>query len=261
MPCHVGCVIGPRTTSWLCRQPHSPEAGGAGARAGAQAEAPRLRAPRAGSQSRGGGSCHCREEGARWLHIPREEPASEAPLAAQGPLPPFGTLGLTLGPLPRRPWVCPCLPRLPGLSFFICRTQMSPQDCPEGEPCTGSSVRSALPHQRSRPGQVLLAALEHQGSPRHEAPRPNSVSLLGQAGPLPRPPTSPAEDVGQFLIQVGKVPTQLGKPPNPPSPPYQSPQLSPLPSIRGPPAPLQPACPSVSSGLWALAASSGWPLC
>lgn len=30
MTCHVGCVIGPRTTSWLCRQPHSPEAGEGG---------------------------------------------------------------------------------------------------------------------------------------------------------------------------------------------------------------------------------------
>lgn len=110
--------------------------------------------------------------------------------------------------------------------------QMLPRGCPEGEPCTGSLVRSALLHQRRQPGQVPSAALEHQGSPRHEAPRPNSVSLLGQAGPLPRPP---------YLTSRRRRPVfnSSGKSANSAWEATQS-AISPLPSPSAQPPPLHP---------------------
>lgn len=242
--------------------PAAPKQGRAGARAGAQAEAPRLRAPQAGSQSR---EADLATAGKRvlvgWLQIPHEGPASEAPPPHKGPCPYSVHLDSHSGPAPVEPG-CVCVSR-------GCRVSAS--SSAECRRCLGAVLRvnrvqeawSGLPFpiRGGSLGRCCQLPWSTRGAQGTRPPGPILCLYWARQVPSPTPLTSPPEDVGQILIQVGKVPTQLGKPPNPPSPPHQAPRLSPLPSIRGPPAPLQPACPPVSSGLWALAASSGWPLC
>lgn len=72
-------------------------------------------------------------------------------------------------------------------------------------------------------------------------PRPTSVPLLRQPGPLPPPPglvTDPGKEARWTLTHTGRAPSQLGKPLSP-----LEPSLSPLPAPPSarPPAPLQPA--------------------
>ena len=156
--------------------------------------------------------------------MPHEGPASEAPPAAQGPLPPFGTLGLTLGP------GCVCVSQ---------GCQVSASSSVECGCCLravlrGNRVQEAwsgppFPIRGASLGRCCQLPWRTRGAQGTRPPGPILCLYWARQVPSPAPLTSPPEDVGQFLIQVGKVPTQLGKPPNPPSPPSQAPRLGPPP--------------------------------
>lgn len=149
-----------------------------------------------------------------------------------------------------------CFPRSPGLHFLICRMGALLRGY-------GKLVGAALPRQRAFPGpaaersparQVLSAASEHQGRPRHEAPQTHFGASAASAGPLPPPPglvTDPGKEARWTLTHTGRVPSQLGKPLSPLKPSRALSQSPPRPSTRPSSSPTAACWLLQSSGHWA----------